>query len=252
MPPLKLLAVFHVLHCGSHDFGDCPGALQPIFFLQPFETYGLASCWTQGFSVSCEVSEAHCGKPGNLRASSALRSPLSPVTSDVDTTVAPPVSIQRGTVCQATLQVLTAREPLRLISNPSGRKTALWLSSSLLNVSRSINACSESSRVWLLIFKAKASESPEVLFVCLSYVPACAHVMNELWKKVLHFPRASPLSYYRLGGWGWLGRIAEKKCTKIAIILGGRGPGKVRTGTGVEVGGMGVTVGLRSLTNLPM
>lgn len=90
MPPLKLLAVFHVLRCESHDFGDCPGALQPIFFLQPFETYGLASCWTQGFSVSCEVSEAHCGKPGNLRASSALRSPLSSVTSDVGTTVAPP------------------------------------------------------------------------------------------------------------------------------------------------------------------
>lgn len=97
-------------------------------------------------------------------------------------------------MCQVTLQVLTAREPLRLISNPSGRKTALWLSSSLLNVSRSINACSESSRIWLLIFKAKASESPEVLFVCLPYVPACAHVMNELWKKVLHFPRASLLS----------------------------------------------------------
>lgn len=49
-----------------------------------------------------------------------------------------------------------------------------------------------------------------------------------------------------------MGRIAEKKCTKIAIILGGRGPGKVHTGTGVEVGGMGVTVGLWSLINLPM
>lgn len=50
-------------------------------------TSSLASCWTRDFSVSREVFKAHCGKPGNLRASSALRSPTLTLTPGVDSTV---------------------------------------------------------------------------------------------------------------------------------------------------------------------
>ena len=57
-------------------------------------------------------------------------------------------------------------------------------------------------------------------------------------KKVPYFPSAALRTHYRLPGWGgWVEeRIAEKKFTNVAIILGGRGPGKVSIGIGVEVG----------------
>ena len=56
-------------------------------------------------------------------------------------------------------------------------------------------------------------------------------------KKVPYFPRAALRPQYPLPVWGgWVEeRISEKKFANVAIILGGRGPGKVSIGIGVEV-----------------
>lgn len=54
---------------------------------------------SQGFSVNCEVSTAHCGKAGSLRASSAPSSPTNPissVTAGVDTAVVLQFPPERG------------------------------------------------------------------------------------------------------------------------------------------------------------
>lgn len=114
-PPQPLLWLF----CGGRDvlpqelcllpgtsvwqpwlWGRPFGAVLLVFFL-PHWSCSLPSCVSQGFSVSCAVCDAHCGKAGSLRVSSVPSSPTNPVssvTAGVDTAVVLQFPPERGSL----------------------------------------------------------------------------------------------------------------------------------------------------------
>lgn len=130
----SLFSMYHTVE--AMTLGTTMG-LCCLHFSSALLTYSLASCWMQDFPMSYGNT---LWEDRESRASSALRSPPSFVISGRYTTMVPWLQPREGTVCPATLQVLTACETFGHISYPSGGKPALWTASSHLEVSCSVNA----------------------------------------------------------------------------------------------------------------
>lgn len=83
-------------NCGSHDFGDCPGALLPIFFHQPFENYSLASLLNMG--LFCELWHVWSMLWEARKSQSLLCSEIPTLTCDLwcGHNCGPTVSTKRG------------------------------------------------------------------------------------------------------------------------------------------------------------